>query len=793
MRRGALLTGLLLGAPAALTVAAAAFAAQPLPGGEAAVKISQAAGASLESVLAELNTRGFRIVFSSALVLPTMTLRAAPKATRIESLLAEILAPWKLRAIHAANGDWLVVTDSAGETSSTPPTVSMNERDETIETIDVTASRMLLATAGASETFLDREDVQHMPHLADDAIRMLKVLPGVTGGDFSAALNIRGGRREETMLTIDGAEIHNGFHFRDIDGALSVLDTNLVEGIDFITGGMTADYADYMSGVVGLQSRRPEADDEYRHGLGISFVSAYARSSGTFADDRGSWLVSARRGFLDVITERVVEDDEQLTPRYTDVFVATDYDLSDRSSIAARFLLSDDDLRFVTDEDTDDTDSAGKGHSQHLWLTLDHAWSDSLQMKTLLSASTMNQQRDSAGSDDQRSSTVRSDNDFTFLDLRQDWSWNFGDRHLPRWGFNLGRHEGEYDYALATRIIDPLITPVPIDIAYATRTDVSADKFGVFGSWRTRLTDAITAEAGVRWDSYRYDPGQKYDAVSPRLNLVYAWDADNELRAAWGVVYQPQGVHELQVEDNVTQFFAPERVQHAVVGYTRRFERGFSLRVDVYDKQYSHLRPRFENLLDPVQLIPEGSVDRIRIDAPEARAHGVELTLRREAERGLAGWLSLSFAQAEEKEADVWTSRSWEQQQTLSFGSSWTGDKWNLSLAGLFHSGMPRTFIGIESTPLPGGGFDVEGIVGPRNGEHVGSYARVDLRANRDVLLANSKISFYLEVTNLLNTKNECCVETYHLVEGRGGAPFLAIETGYWLPMLPSFGFQWEF
>ncbi len=131
---------------------------------------------------------------------------------------------------------------------STPPI-----EFESIETIDVTASRVSLATAGASETFLDREDVQRMPHLADDAVRMLKVLPGVTGGDFSAALNIRGGRREEALLTIDGAEIHNGFHFRDIDGALSVLDTNLVQGIDFITGGMTAEYGDYMSGVVGLQ------------------------------------------------------------------------------------------------------------------------------------------------------------------------------------------------------------------------------------------------------------------------------------------------------------------------------------------------------------------------------------------------------------------------------------------------------------------------------------------------------------------------------------------------------------
>jgi len=769
---------------------AGAWAAEPQ-----AVNLRLSAGSSLESVLASLNAHGFRIVYSTALVQPAMTLREPPKSTRIEDLLPEILAPWKLRAVHAENGDWLIVSEAESMTMVDPkiePTV--DDRFESIETIDVTASRVLLATTGASQTFLDRDDVQRMPHLADDAIRMLKVLPGVTGGDFSAALNIRGGRREEALLTIDGAEIHNGFHFRDIDGALSVLDTNLVQGIDFITGGMTAEYGDYMSGVVGLQSRRPSPDDEYRNSLGISFVSAYGRTSGNFAGDRGSWLLSARRGFLDVLTERVVPDDEQLTPRYTDVFGAVTFDVGERSSLAARLLMSDDDLKFITVDAGDDIDSAGTGHSEHLWFEFDHGWTDALQMDTLLSVATVNQQRDADGIDDTRSGDMRSDNDFRFLDLKQDWSWQLDDRHLPRWGFNVNRQDGDYDYALASSIDDPLLSPVPIVAAYGTNTEVHVNKFGAYASWRTRLTDSLTAEAGARWDTYEYPDDLKFDVVSPRVNAVYAFGSDNELRAAWSVVHQPQAVNELQVEDNVTQFFEPERSEQFVVGYTRQFARGLSLRVDVYDKQYSNLRPRFENLLDPIQLIPEGAADRIRIDAPEARARGVEFTLRREAERGLSGWVSLSLAEAEENVQGDWQSRSWEQQQTLAFGSSWTGAKWNVSLAGLFHSGTPTTYIGIESTPLPGGGTEVEGVVGERNADHLAAYTRVDLRANRDVQLRNSRISLYLEVTNLFNSRNECCIEDFHLEQDRrDGRVVLVKETGYWLPMLPSFGFQWEF
>jgi hypothetical protein len=152
----------------------------------------------------------------------------------------------------------------------------------------------------------------------------------------------------------------------------------------------------------------------------------------------------------------------------------------------------------------------------------------------------------------------------------------------------------------------------------------------------------------------------------------------------------------------------------------------------------------------------------------------------------------VAFARAEDRDAGGWTPRSWEQRQTLSFGTSWTGALWTVSLAGLLHSGTPTTEIGVVSAPLPGGGYDVQGYVGARNGERLGSYARVDLRANRDVVLANSKLSFYLEVTNLLDRKNECCVEEYHVAPGRP-APVLVVEKSYWLPILPSFGVQWEF
>jgi hypothetical protein len=170
----------------------------------------------------------------------------------------------------------------------------------------------------------------------------------------------------------------------------------------------------------------------------------------------------------------------------------------------------------------------------------------------------------------------------------------------------------------------------------------------------------------------------------------------------------------------------------------------------------------------------------------------VEITLRREAERGWAGWVSATAARARDREADGWTSRLWEQRRSLSFGTSWTGVAWNVSLAGLFHDGTTTTRLGTALVPGPGGAQDLVIVAGPRNGARLGDYQRIDLRANRDVAVRGGRLSFYLEVTNLLNHENPCCVESGR-IELEGGRPNLVFEESNWLPMMPSFGVQFEF
>src|SRR5262245_28730298 len=73
-----------------------------------AAKIWLHPGVPLDTVLDSLNAKGFRISYKPEQVLPSMTLLERPKATRIDTLLREILAPYDLHADHTPYGEWKV-------------------------------------------------------------------------------------------------------------------------------------------------------------------------------------------------------------------------------------------------------------------------------------------------------------------------------------------------------------------------------------------------------------------------------------------------------------------------------------------------------------------------------------------------------------------------------------------------------------------------------------------------------------------------------------------------------------
>ncbi len=752
-------------------------------------------GRTLDSALRALNRGGHRIAYSTALVKPEMILAARPRATTLEGLLAEVLAPWGLRAVLADSGDW-VVQRGEPAANSTPGIAAPGLAEAPLGEIDVTASRFAVAAVEPSgDVLLTRDEVRASPHLTDDAVRLLNGLPGVAGGDISAQLNVRGGRRDELLIQIDGSEIRDPFHIREANGAISLVDTNLVEEMRLVSGGATADLGWHMSGVLDIRTLDPARQHERRSALGVSFINAFLRSQGSFDEERGRWLASARRGYLDLVMKRIQDEDEEFTPRYQDAFAKVAYDLSPGTTLAAHALLGTDELTFVDSDGN--RSSGGDAETGTLWLTLDHEWSESLRM-SMIAAGGSTDRRRSANEDrpDELTADLDDSADFQYASLRQDWAWQPHSRHLFKWGVSASRERADYDYRRDSFITDPFLAgDEPIDTSQRVLLDTEVQGTGGYAAWRTRLASLVVAEVGARWDRWRYDDAGSYDRTSPRVNLVYQPTAGSELRLAWSSIHQPHAVDELQVQDGASAFFPPERAEQIVAGFEQRLGDAASVRVDVYRKRYSDLRPQFMNLFDPFELIPEAEPDRVRVAATRARVRGVELTLRGSLGEQWSGRLSYARSKAEEDDGSGWLPRFWDQRDAASMNLSWEGVSWRASLSGIYHSAWPTTELTARVVSAPGGGFTVEPVLGPRNGERLDSFLRLDLRASREVrFTGGSALTFYVEIFNVLNRKNACCTEEFDLRNAPGGGAVLVEpQLDYWLPLLPSFGVQYEF
>jgi outer membrane receptor protein involved in Fe transport len=342
----------------------------------------------------------------------------------------------------------------------------------------------------------------------------------------------------------------------------------------------------------------------------------------------------------------------------------------------------------------------------------------------------------------------------------------------------LRRAKGDYHYEDAVEFDLLLDTPgAPEETSRSRSIRVAAREtdYSLYSTVRYGVTSRVTADVGFRWEN---------DRASPRLGLRYQVRDDTYLRASWGRVYQSQGIDELQVADGVTDFFPPQRADQASVGLEHHFPGGIEFRAEAYNKRLSHLRPRFENLLNPLTLVPELRPDRIEVAPSRARARGLEIQLSRKDANALSWWLGYSWSAATEHLGGVEVRRSWDQTHAVSAGLDWTTERWNVGLGMIHRSGWPTTDVNLDDEP------EVPVLrTGARNARRSAAFRSVDLRIERRFALDHSSLSVFLEVVNLLNRDNPCCT-AYELDDETGG---LELEPQNSVPRIPSLGFLWQF
>ena len=660
----------------------------------------------------------------------------------------------------------------------------------TLDEIEVSASYSLNRETPVEGVALSRDEILKLPTFADDLFRAINLVPGASGNDVSSAFSIRGAPFGEVLVRLDGVELFEPFHLKDFAGVFSVVDPQVVDGIEIIPGSLPAPYGDRSAAAVDLTTRRP-SDKATRTGLSLSSVY-FSRGQRFGSEDRGAALFSVRRGWLDVVFNLVGDDEEEEeegAPEYTDLFAKADWTLDDRTDVGVWLLWADDtlDSSEVEDEGTLENINSSYGNA---WLVgRGQRLFDDAVASARLFAGRVDRDRLAAEEDGESDFDVRDERKLDIFGLSAESSFQLGDRHLLDVGFEARSYRSAYDYVVARRFTDPIADLGSTTDAVSFDDTINGESFGLWVSDRWRLNSNLVAEVGLRYDQQTW-LDEDDDQISPRVNLVYDLGNAGVLRAGWGHVHQSQRPNELAVEDGDTNFYTAERAEHRTIGWERSFD-DFRLRFDAFQRLGTDLRPRYVNLFSPIVLFPEGSPDRLRIEPDRFRAQGFELFAQGKGGSRVNWWASYAWSEVEDRIDQAWVPRSNDQTHalTLSLGTRlWRN--WNLDAVFLYHTGWPITEV---TATLEDGNIVPQ--LGPLYGERVDDYHRLDVRLSRSFRLDWADLQLYFDIQNIYNRENERGFEFGEAAfqPQPDGSVLVQPEVDTWLGMVPSFGLTWSF
>lgn len=806
------------------------------------------AGRAVTEALAAASEEGMRIVYSSALVSPALRIEHEPAGTDTTTRLREALAEHGLALQEASTGVWSVVrsdraaisgylTDSetgqalvgarvevsdsdantrtrsdgwfflwdlapgtyqlsavADDTyQSTRQTVllaageplcvrlALAPKPADLEQVSITTSRYtVVANSLMPPATLDQNALDEQPALFDDGLRSLRRFPGTAGSEFSGQTYVRGGDANENLTLVDGVPILRPFHFEGLPVQLGVLDPSSVAQIDLYSGVLPAEYGGRMSSVVNVRPRRAAAPRGGRASVGL--LNASARLDGALPEAGGDWFLAGRRGLLDLLSDAAHPDYGH--PATGDGIGELRLNLRPETTVAAGALGSVDKVSLVIPERSSQV-SADSRYAQ-TWLGVEQ-WFGPARLASRASFSSIHQERRGSAADAETIAGRLLDNrDVRTFTLSQDLLVPQSDFVSLQAGWLLARSQGDYVYEkeahFAPEVVRDLNPSMTGDLALAKNTSIT--RIGAYVAANVKLPRSVQATIGLRNEWHEFDGLQRESALDPRLSFMFAPSEHSRLRMAWGKMSQFPIASELPLSRGQERYDRPAHASLALVGWDYAISPDQALRVEIYDKRWRHVWPRFESRINPLATVPELEPDQ-RLVAPErSRAYGIDLYFTGRLTDSVQGWLSISRSRALDVIAGVRQPRNWDQPWALRAGATLERWGWTWSSDLSVHTGWPATRYTISA--------DGSVQLDTRNGSRHPTYAALDLRTQRSFPLTRGRLQVVAELTNVTDRENRCCARLQYTRDANG-ALMVSARQQSWLPVLPFVTLAWEF
>jgi len=593
---------------------------------------------------------------------------------------------------------------------------------------------------------LDVEKIKTLPAFMGevDIIKTIQLLPGVSSvSEGGQGFYVRGGGPDQNLVLLDEGVVYNAAH---LFGFFSVFNADAVKSVNLIKGGMPANYGGRMASVLEVNINEGN-NKKFKVKGGLGVISSRITVEGPLKKDKGSFIVSGRRTYIDLIMKAAIPDSSPFAGSgyyFYDLNLKLNYRLGPKDRIFLSGYYGKDQFTFGSKEDDFKVEMPwGNGIAALRW---NHQFSSKLFMNVITTFSDYQFSFGSAQDEFQ----IKLTSGVRDLTAKVDFSYYPSTRHKIKWGAESIFHTFNPS-SVSAQSQDVVFDTGTPEMLYSLESAVYAmDEFDV--------TEKLKINAGLRYSMFqhvgpftRYIKGdistpdtsityangdivKFYDGLEPRFSGRWLINDNNSIKFGYSYNYQYVHLTSLSAVSLPTDIWypstdkaKPQKGWQGTVGYFRNFFKNkYEGSVEVYYKGMKNLIEFKEGALPGDNL--NDNTDNLLVFG-EGWAYGIEFFFKKSVGK-LTGWVGYTWAKTERKFPDLNNGNvfpaKYDRRHDLTVVAGYKlNDRWTFGASFIYATGntltLPSSWYVQEQNLL----FNY----GARNSTRMAPYHRLDLSA----------------------------------------------------------------
>lgn len=516
-----------------------------------------------------------------------------------------------------------------------------------------------------------------------DILKTVQTLPGVQGGqEGTTGFYVRGGNSDQNLVLLDDAPVYNPNH---LFGLFSTFNTNALNQVKLIKGGFPAQYGGRLSSILDV-TMRDGNNKKFSGQAGIGLISSNLTLEGPLKKGKGSFIVSGRRTYLDLLLKPFLPKKNQTNYVFYDLNAKLNYSLGQKDKVFVSAFTGSDDAQYTGVNSLNYGINFGNSTVTARW---NHLFNQKLFVNTSvlinryqLSLSTLQ-----SGYNSQIYTGIR---DYSF---KSDWEYYLSPRHTLHLGGIATRHAFSPLSASSRIPKSGKIPPFPLDSIHrqlATETALYLND-----DWN--VSKRIAISVGLRMPSF-FRGTTNYTRLEPRVSGRYVLSANSSLKASYTIMNQflhlvPNSTASLPTDIWIASgaTVLPQASQQFALGWFRNSaDNMYEFSIEGYVKEMRN-QVLFK---EGTQLSTSSDIEQNLVFG-NGKSAGLEFFVRKNTGH-LTGWISYTLSKTTQKfdqlNKGLKFPFSYDRRHNLAVvGSYELSPKWTVSGNFTFYTGRPYT------------------------------------------------------------------------------------------------------